>query len=241
MEIHAEIRRGVNSAELSLRQACSLYHLNFRTVGRLVASVEPVAYQQVEPRPKPVLGPFLDIIASILQARGSPRPCQTASHRSTHLRSPSPRARLHYTGCASIVRAAVADYKQSQAEVFVPLLHPPGEAEVDFGRAVVDVAGSRHKAALFVLTLPHSNARFAVGLPRECTETFHEGHVRAFHFFGGVPADTALSHPGGKWRELPAQGSATQEKGCDPTVRLSQHEQPKRSNPNAIVSLTRPV
>jgi hypothetical protein len=134
MEIHAEIRRGVNSAELSLRQACSLYHLNFRTVGRLVASVEPVAYQQVEPRPKPVLGPFLDIIASILQARGSPRPCQTASHRSTHLRSPSPRARLHHTGCASIVRAAVADYKQSQAEVYVPLLHPPGEGCCRCGR-----------------------------------------------------------------------------------------------------------
>jgi hypothetical protein len=52
---------------------------------------------------------------------------------------------------------------------------------------VVLVAGVRHKAALFVLTLPHSNARFACLSPRECTETFHDGHARGFAFFGGVP------------------------------------------------------
>jgi hypothetical protein len=233
MEIHAEIRRGVNSAELSLRQACSLYHLNFRTVGRLVASVEPVAYQQVEPRPKPVLGPFLDIIASILQEdRHAP-----AKQRHTARRIFDRLRHEHgYTTPAVPASSALPWLITSNRK---PRSSCPCCTRPE--RAVVDVAGSRHKAALFVLTLPHSNARFAVGLPRECTETFHEGHVRAFHFFGGVPADTALSHPGGKWRELPAQGSATQEKGCDPTVRLSQHEQPKRSNPNAIVSLTRPV
>ena len=77
--------------------------------------------------------------------------------------------------------------EQAQAAVFVPLLHPPGEAQVDFGRAEVVVAGVRHKAALFVLTLPHRNARFGCLFPRECTESFHEGHARAFVFFGGVP------------------------------------------------------
>src|SRR5262249_39936412 len=54
-------------------------------------------------------------------------------------------------------------------------------------RAEVVVAGVRHKAALFVLTLPYSNARFGCLFPRECTETFQEGHARAFAFFGGVP------------------------------------------------------
>jgi hypothetical protein len=28
---------------------------------------------------------------------------------------------------------------------------------------------------------------FVVAYPRECTETFQDGHVRAFNFFGGVP------------------------------------------------------
>ncbi len=50
------------------------------------------------------------------------------------------------------------------------------------------MAGVRYKAALFVLTLPYSNARFGCLFPRECTETFHSGHARAFAFFAGVPA-----------------------------------------------------
>jgi len=92
-----------------------------------------------------------------------------------------------YRGCPSIVRAAVATWKQTQNEVFVPLTHPPGEAQCDFGQAWVILAGQRHKAALFVLTLPYSNARFGCLFPRECSEAFLEGHVRAFAFLGGVP------------------------------------------------------
>ena len=101
-----------------------------------------------------------------------------------------------YQGCASIVRAAVAAYRQSQAEAFVPLLHPPGEAPWDFGHAEVIVAGTRSKAARFVRTLPFSNARFGCLFPRECTEALHAGHARAFTFFGGVP--TRISYDNSK-------------------------------------------
>jgi hypothetical protein len=38
-----------------------------------------------------------------------------------------------------------------------------------------------------VMVLPHSDAFFVQAFERECTETFWEGHVRAFEFFGGVP------------------------------------------------------
>ena len=37
------------------------------------------------------------------------------------------------------------------------------------------------------MTLPYSDAIFVRAFPRECTEAFLEGHVRAFAFFGGVP------------------------------------------------------
>ena len=37
------------------------------------------------------------------------------------------------------------------------------------------------------MTLPYSGAIFVQAFPRECTETFLEGHRRAFEFFGGVP------------------------------------------------------
>jgi len=37
------------------------------------------------------------------------------------------------------------------------------------------------------LALPYSDAGFVMAFERECTETFWEGHVRAFEFLGGVP------------------------------------------------------
>ena len=35
--------------------------------------------------------------------------------------------------------------------------------------------------------MPYSDAIFLCAFPRECTEAFLEGHMRAFAFFGGVP------------------------------------------------------
>jgi len=49
------------------------------------------------------------------------------------------------------------------------------------------LAGVPTKVAVFVLSLPSSGAVYCQVFPRECTETFQEGHVRAFAFFGGVP------------------------------------------------------
>jgi transposase len=87
--------------------------------------------------------------------------------------------------CYSSVKEAVRAWRQGRQEVFLPLLHPPGEAQVDFGFAEVDLAGERTQVALFVMTLPYSDAVFVQAFPRECTEAFQEGRRRAFEFFGG--------------------------------------------------------
>ena len=42
----------------------------------------------------------------------------------------------------------------------MPLHHPPGHAQVDFGEAVMEVGGRREKVAFFCLILPHSNLWF---------------------------------------------------------------------------------
>jgi hypothetical protein len=52
--------------------------------------------------------------------------------------------------------------------VFVPLIHNPGEAQVDLGSAEIILAGqdavgttgTTAKVALFVMTLPYSDAIF---------------------------------------------------------------------------------
>ena len=70
----------------------------------------------------------------------------------------------------------------------MPLIHRPGEAQVDFGYALAKVSGILRKVAYFVMALPYSDAFFVMSSERECTEVYYEGHVRAFEFFGGVPS-----------------------------------------------------
>lgn len=46
------------------------------------------------------------------------------------------------------------------------------------------------------MTLPYSDAIFCCVFPKESTETFQEGHVRAFEFFGGVPTRITYDNSG---------------------------------------------
>jgi IstB-like ATP binding protein len=72
-------------------------------------------------------------------------------------------------------------------EVFIPLTHAPGEAQADFGEALVEIAGVEQKAHFMAFDLPHSDDCFVQAFPAETTEAFLEAHVRAFEYFGGVP------------------------------------------------------
>jgi hypothetical protein len=71
--------------------------------------------------------------------------------------------------------------------MFVPLAHPPGHAQVDFGEALAVIGGMERKIHFFAFDLPHSDACFVVAYPQERTEAFCDGHVQAFAYFGGVP------------------------------------------------------
>ena len=46
--------------------------------------------------------------------------------------------------------------------MFVPLVHPPGHAQVDFGEVDAIIAGVKLRAHFFAMSLPHSDACFIV-------------------------------------------------------------------------------
>ncbi|MEO2049081.1 MAG: IS21 family transposase, partial [Pirellulales bacterium] len=95
----------------------------------------------------------------------------------------------------SVVRDAIRRRNQATAEVFMPLSHPPGESQFDFGEARAIYRGREIKVMFCVMSLPYSDAFFCQAFPRECTETFQKGHVRAFEFFGGVPNRISYDNP----------------------------------------------
>ena len=183
MEFWKEIRRQVLTNELSRRAACQKYSLGWHTLTKILAHDEPPGYRQSQPRAKPKIDEFLPVIHQILvDDRQAPKKQRhTAWRIFERLRSEH-----QFRGKYTIVKDAVRAWKQTHQEVFLPLSHPPGEAQVDFGEATIRLAGQETKVALFVMTLPYSGAIFIQAFPRECTETFLEGHCRAFEYFGGV-------------------------------------------------------
>jgi hypothetical protein len=51
--------------------------------------------------------------------------------------------------------------------MFVPLIHPPGHAQADFGEALGVIGGVERKIHFFAMDLPHSDAVFAVAYVHE--------------------------------------------------------------------------
>jgi transposase len=184
MENWAEIRRRVLGDGLGKRAACREYDIHWDTLQKILRHPEPPGYRRDTPRPRPKLDPFLPVLHQILEDdRKAPRKQRhTAKRIFERLRDEH-----GYAGGLTTVKAAVRAWRRRHTEVFVPLTHPPGEAQVDFGEAQVVLDGRPTKVAVFVLTLPYSDAIYCQVFPRECTEAFLEGHVRAFAFLGGVP------------------------------------------------------
>jgi transposase len=95
----------------------------------------------------------------------------------------------------TLVKEAVAEWRRQRREVFVPLTYRPGDlAEVDFFEVLVDVAGARRKAWLFLMRLMYSGRDFGWIYDRQDQVSFLEGHVRAFAHFNGVPARVAYDN-----------------------------------------------
>jgi transposase len=144
----------------------------------------PPGYQRQQPIKRPKLGPWLGVIDAILED-DKQRP---AKQRHTAKRIFERLKEEHsFTGGYTIVKDYVRSAELHSREMFIPLTHAPGEAQADFGEALVVIAGVEQKAHYLAMDLPHSDDCFVVAFPAETTEAFLEGHVRAFAYFGGVP------------------------------------------------------
>src|SRR5215208_7132929 len=86
------------------------------------------------------------------------------------------------------VRDYLREKRRKEAEVFVPLIHRPGdEAQVDFFEVSVEEDEQMKKAWKFVMRLMYSGRDF-VWLYERCDQlSFLDAHVRAFSYLGGVP------------------------------------------------------
>ena len=183
MELWNKIRMQVERQGVSIREIQRQTGLHFNTIKKILANPAPPPFDCPE-RSKPKIGPYLERIGDILdEDKLLPK-----KQRHTAKRIFERIQEEGYEGGYTTVKDVVRELKRTSQEVFVPLMHRPGEAQMDFGQALVKMNGVLRKVMFFAMSLPYSDAMFIVAYARECTETFQDGHVRAFEFFGGVPS-----------------------------------------------------
>ena len=186
VELYAAVRLAVVDEGLSHHEAGRRFGIDRRTVKKMLSYSSPPGYRRTKPVRRPKLDGFTGIVDAILEADADPDVPRKQRH-TAHRIFERLRDEHGFTGGYTIVKDYVRSRRQSTREAFVPLHHPPGHAQVDFGEAVVEVGGQREKIAFFCLILPHSNVWFVKAYPRETTEAFLDGHVSALAFLGGVP------------------------------------------------------
>ena len=183
MEWWRNIRLEVLRGETSKREILRREGIHFETLKKILEHSEPPGYRMDKARPKPKIGPYLEQIEQIIEDdKQYPKKQRHTAKRIYHRIK-----EMGYEGKYTQVKEAVRKIKKVSREVFMPLIHRPGEAQVDFGYALAKVSGELRKVALFIMALPYSDAFFVTAFDKECTETYWEGHARAFEFFGGVP------------------------------------------------------
>jgi transposase len=183
MEQWARVRRKVLVDRQSKRSVMSEEGLHWETLQKMLSNPQPPGYRRVDQRERKIDAHLEWIRQVIDDDRKVPRKQRHSAKRIFERL----RDERGYEGGYTAVKEIVADLKTMKREVFVPLSHRPGEAQVDFGHALVNLNGILTKCPYFVMSLPYSNAFYLQVFERECTETFWEGHVRAFRYFGAVP------------------------------------------------------
>ena len=160
--MYARVRRACRVEGMSTREASRVFGLDRKTVRKMLSFSVPPGYRRSMPRRRPKLDAFTGIIDRILEDD------RTSHHKQRHTAKrifDRLRDEYGFTGGYAIVKDYVRERRLRSREMFVPLHHPAGHAQADFGEAMAVIGGvARKKVHFLAFDLPHSDACFVTGL-----------------------------------------------------------------------------
>ncbi len=184
VELYSKVRLAVLREGMSRREAARRFGVDRGTVAKMVEHSVPPGYRLTKALRRPKLDAHAAFIDEILRSDPSSPKKQHHTIRRIFERLRDERG---FDGGYTTVRDYVRPRRLSLKEAFVPLAHPPGHAQADFGEAHVVLGGVQRKVHFLVVDLPQSDAIFLKAYLSETAEAFCDGHVAAFDFLGGVP------------------------------------------------------
>ena len=183
MELWAKIRRALFVDKMSKREAARHFGVGYHTIVKISRNESPGDYVRVN-APATKLTPFIPFIEGYLaEDKTLPRKQQHTKKRIYERL----RDEHNYPYSYRAVCEAILKLRAKEKKLFIPLAHPHGHAQFDFGFAYGIIGSVHQQVAYAAMSLLHSNVRYVQAFPRECTETFQESLKRFFHFLGGVP------------------------------------------------------
>jgi transposase len=188
VELFEQIRRDKDREGLSDRALAAKYRVHRRTVRQALESPIPPARKRPEGRAAPKLGEYRELIDGWLVADlQAPRKQRHTAKRIWQRLVDEHGVDVAETTVRDHVRKRRRELGLAVGQVFVPQTHVPGRtAEVDWGQAQVQLAGSPVTVHFFVMRACFSGAAFCMASPVETQQAFLEGHTLGFDWFGGV-------------------------------------------------------
>lgn len=185
--IRQKLRDGMSQREI----AKELGHSR-NTVAKAVQYNLPPGYRMSKERSKPAIEPFTHIIKQWVDDNKKARPKQRQTAKKIYQRLCD---EYGFVGHYTTVQRYVKEAANRRQEVFMPLQFEPGEeAQVDWHDGYIFDNGIERKVNFFCMKLCFSKAPFVYPYERANLESFLDGHVRAFEYFGGVPRRLAYDN-----------------------------------------------
>jgi transposase len=183
---YEKIRKAYYVEGLSIRAISRQMGHSRKAIRKALDHAEPEGYQRKKPHTAPMIAPYQSRIEELIkESEQMPRKQRYTGHKIYQL------LQLEgYRGSESNIHRYVSLQRRARKKrpAYLPLEFDIGQdAQVDWGEAQAEINGVRQTVQMFVLRLNYSKARFVMAFPFQKQEAFFEGHIRAFHFFGGVP------------------------------------------------------
>ena len=183
---YEQIRKAYHIEGLSIREISHRYGHGRRLIRKALEHPIPDKYQLSQPRKLIVLEQYRQRILDLLaESEKLPRKQRYTAHTIYIILE-----KEGYSGCEGNIHNFVCRTKKKleAGKAYLPLEFDAGkDAQVDWGEAVVILAGAEVKVQFFVMRLNYSRVRFVKAYPFQKQEAFLDGHEAGFHFIGGVP------------------------------------------------------
>ena len=166
MELYRKVRLACRDG-MSERAAARHFGVSRESVKKMLSFSVPPGYRRSAPVRRPKLDGFTGIIDQWLREDLGQRARQRHTAKRVFERLRDEHA---FTGGYTIVKDYIREHRRRGREMFVPLHHPPGDAQADFGETTVVIGGVERTARFFAFDPPHSDAGFVRAYPAATAE-----------------------------------------------------------------------